>query len=40
MIDELTKAWHRGLQRLDGLRVKLDEYVSMYMQRWDVADMS
>jgi hypothetical protein len=40
MIDELTMAWHRGLQRLDVLRVKLDEYVSMYMQRWDVADMS
>jgi hypothetical protein len=25
-IDELTMAWHRGLQRLDVLRVKLDEY--------------
>jgi hypothetical protein len=39
MIDELTMAWHRGLQRLAVLRVKLDEYVSMYMQRWYVADM-
>jgi hypothetical protein len=40
MIDELTMAWHRGLQRLDVLRLGLDEYVSMYMRRWDVAEMS
>ena len=39
MIDELTMAWHRGLQRLDVLRMGLDEYVSMYMKPWDVADM-
>jgi hypothetical protein len=39
MIDELNMAWHRGLQRLDVLRVGLDEYVSMYMKPWDVADM-
>jgi hypothetical protein len=40
MIDELTVAWHRGLQRLDVLRLGLDEYVDMYMNPWDVADMS
>lgn len=40
MIYELTTAWHHGLQRLDVLRLGLDEYVSMYMRRWDVADMS
>ncbi len=40
MINELTMAWHRGLRRLDVLRVKLDVYVSVYMQRWDVATMS
>ena len=40
MISELTKAWDRGLQRLDVIRQALDEYVRRYMQCWDVADMN
>ena len=40
MISELTKAWDRGLQRLDVIRQGLDEYVHRYMHCWDVADMS
>lgn len=40
MMSELSKAWHSGLQRLDVLRPGLDEYVQMYMNRWDLAEMS
>jgi hypothetical protein len=31
MISELTKAWDRDLQRLDVIRLGLDEYMHRYM---------
>jgi hypothetical protein len=40
MINEVTKAWDRGLQRLDVIRPGLDEYVRRYMHRWDAANMT
>jgi hypothetical protein len=41
MIDELTKAWQSGLQRLDALKgVGLEEYVETYMDCWDVSGMN
>jgi hypothetical protein len=40
MIDEMSKAWQSGLQRLDVLRgMTLEQYVEEYMDVWDVADM-
>ncbi len=41
MIDELSKAWQSGLQRLDVLSgMGLEEYVETYMDCWDVSGMS
>ncbi len=40
MINELNKAWERGLQRLDVIRQGLDEYMRRYMHCWDAADMN
>jgi hypothetical protein len=37
---DATKAWDRGLQRLDVIRLGLDEYMKRYMHCWDVADMN
>jgi hypothetical protein len=40
MIDELSRAWPSGLQRLDVLRgVGLEIYVQTYMDCWDVSGM-
>jgi hypothetical protein len=39
-ISELTEAWDRGLQRLDVIRLGLDEYMHRYMHCWDVVDMN
>lgn len=40
MVNELSKAWRQGLQRLDVLRPGMEEYERVYMQPWDVADMA
>jgi hypothetical protein len=40
MIDELSKAWQSGLQRLDVLKgMGLEEYVERHMDSWDLSIM-
>jgi hypothetical protein len=40
MISELNKAWDRGLQHFDVIKQGLQEYMHLYMQCWDAADMN